>query len=89
MMTNINRGNRFTQLVSYATKSRGLHEYIVKNGGENHPNAKVNFKLGDIVTTMIRTANDDHYITTRHQFAPTLLHRLQGSRHEWYLDGRE
>jgi len=24
MMTNINRGNRFTQLVSYSTKSRGF-----------------------------------------------------------------
>lgn len=30
MMTNINRRNRFTQLVSYATKARGLHEHIVR-----------------------------------------------------------
>jgi len=34
MMTNINRGNRFTQLVSYSTKARGLHEHVVKMGGE-------------------------------------------------------
>ena len=54
MMIDINRGNRLTELVSYSTKSKGLHEYIVKKGGENHPNAKVNFKLGDIVTTMIK-----------------------------------
>ncbi|NOS55790.1 MAG: Gfo/Idh/MocA family oxidoreductase, partial [Cyclobacteriaceae bacterium] len=59
MMTNINRGNRFTKLVSYATKARGLHEHIVKKGGENHSNAKVNFKLGDVVTTMIETANQE------------------------------
>jgi len=30
MMANINRGNRVTQLVSYSTKARGLHEHIVK-----------------------------------------------------------
>ena len=44
MMININRGNRFTELVSYSSKARGLHEYVVKTGGENHPNAKVQFQ---------------------------------------------
>ncbi|HRI19511.1 MAG TPA: Gfo/Idh/MocA family oxidoreductase [Panacibacter sp.] len=48
---NINRGNRFLTLNSYSSKARGLHNYIAKGGGENHPNAKVNFKLGDVVTT--------------------------------------
>ncbi|HMQ89642.1 MAG TPA: Gfo/Idh/MocA family oxidoreductase, partial [Flavilitoribacter sp.] len=50
MYTNINRGNRFLYLTSMATKTRGLHEYIVNHpkGGENHPNAKVRFNLGDI-----------------------------------------
>src|SRR5687768_11496494 len=47
MMVDINRGNRFTELVAYSSKARGLHEHVVKTGGENHPNAKVNFKLGD------------------------------------------
>src|SRR6478736_8569009 len=56
MMIDINRGNRFTELVSYSTKSRGLHEYIVKTGGKDHPNAKINFKLGDVVTTMIKSS---------------------------------
>ena len=45
MMADINRGNRFISLSSFDTKARGLHNYIVKKGGENHPNAKVNFKL--------------------------------------------
>ncbi len=58
-MININRGNRFVSLSSFATKTRGLHEYIVKNGGEQHPNAKVQFKLGDVVTTTIRCANGE------------------------------
>ena len=44
-MLNINKGNRFLSLSSFATKSRGLHNYIVENGGENHPNASVDFGI--------------------------------------------
>ncbi len=98
MMTNINRGNRFTQLVSYATKSRGLHNYIVKKGGENHPNAKVNFKLGDIVTTMIRTSNDETILLQHDTNLPrpySIGFRVQGTNGLWmdvnksiYIDGQ-
>ena len=98
MMTNINRGNRFTQLVSYATKARGLHEHIVKVGGENHPNAKVNFKLGDVVTTMIRTANDETILLQHDTNLPrpySIGFRVQGTRGIWmdvnksiYIEGK-
>ena len=98
MMLNINRGNRFTQLVSYASKSRGLHEYIVKNGGENHPNAKVNFKLGDIVTTMIRTASDETILLQHDTNLPrpySIGFRVQGTNGIWmdvnksiYIEGQ-
>ncbi len=60
----INKGNRFVSLTSHATKSRGLHDHIVKQGGENHPNAQLNWKLGDIVTTTIETANGETMIIT-------------------------
>ncbi|PIQ11629.1 MAG: glycosyl hydrolase [Ignavibacteriales bacterium CG18_big_fil_WC_8_21_14_2_50_31_20] len=62
----INRGNRFVSLTSTATKSIGLHNYIVNHpkGGENHPNAKLEWKLGDIITTVIKTANDESIIVT-------------------------
>ncbi len=43
MMIDINRGNRFTQLVSYSTKARGLHEYIVTKGGARSPQCKGQF----------------------------------------------
>jgi predicted dehydrogenase len=98
MMANINRGNRFTQLVSYSTKARGLHEHIVKGGGENHPNAKVNFKLGDIVTTMIRTANDETMLLQHDTNLPrpySLGFRVQGTNGIWmdvnksiYIEGK-
>ncbi len=86
MMTNINRGNRFTQLVSYSTKARGLHEHIVKVGGANHPNAKINFKLGDVVTTMIRTANDETILLQHDTNLPrpySLGFRVQGTKGIW------
>ena len=61
MMTDINRGNRFLFLTSIASKSRGLHDYIVKHpkGGTTHPNAQVEFKLGDVVTTFIKCSNGE------------------------------
>jgi len=32
---------------------------LSNRGGENHPNAKVNFKLGDVVTTSINCVNGE------------------------------
>lgn len=65
-MLNINRGNRFVSLTSTATKARGLHDYIVNHSaeGQNHPNAKLIWKLGDVVTSTIKTANEETIIVT-------------------------
>ncbi|WP_207513080.1 Gfo/Idh/MocA family protein [Longitalea luteola] len=85
-MININRGNRFVSLSSFATKARGLHEYIVKNGGEQHPNAKVAFKLGDVVTTMIRCANGETILLQHDTNLPrpySLGFRVQGTKGIW------
>lgn len=86
MMTNINRGNRFTELVSYSSKARGLHNYITKVGGKDHPNAKVEFKLGDVVTTMLRTANDETFLLQHDTGLPrpySLGFRVQGTKGIW------
>ncbi len=63
---NINRGNRFFSLTATATKSIGLHNYIVNHpkGGKDHPNAKLEWKLGDIITSVIKTTNDESIIVT-------------------------
>jgi predicted dehydrogenase len=85
-MININRGNRFVSLSSFASKARGLHEYIVKNGGEQHPNAKVEFKLGDVVTTMIRCANGETILLQHDTNLPrpySLGFRVQGTKGIW------
>ena len=95
---NINRGNRFINLSSFSTKSRGLHNHIVKKGGENHPNAKVNFKLGDVVTTSISCANGETVLLQHDTNLPrpySLGFRVQGTEGIWmdvnkslYIEGK-
>lgn len=83
---NINRGNRFTSLCSFASKSRGLHNHIVKNGGADHPNAKVKFKLGDVVTTSINCANGETILLQHDTNLPrpySLGFRVQGTEGLW------
>jgi predicted dehydrogenase len=86
MMIDINRGNRITELVSYSSKARGLHDYIVKKGGESHPNAKVGFKLGDVVTTMLKCANEETILLQHDTNLPrpySLGFRVQGTNGLW------
>jgi hypothetical protein len=83
---NINRGNRFVNLCSFSSKARGLHNYIVKQGGENHPNAKVKFKLGDVVTTSINCANGETILLQHDTNLPrpySLGFRVQGTEGLW------
>jgi predicted dehydrogenase len=85
-MLNINYGNRFVSLCSFASKTRGLHEYIVKKGGPDHPNAKVEFKLGDVVTTQIRCANGETILLQHDTSLPrpySLGFRVQGTHGIW------
>ena len=85
-MLDINRGNRFLSLSSFATKSRGLHNYIVAKGGAGHPNAKVEFKLGDIVTTQIRCNNGETIFLQHDTNSPrpySLGFRVQGTKGLW------
>lgn len=86
----INRGNRFVSLTSMATQSRGLHKFIVDNGGEKHPYKDINFNCGDIVTTMIKCANGQTVIVMHDTNAPrpySLGFRVQGTQGLWYNDG--
>jgi hypothetical protein len=95
---NINRGNRFLSLCSFSSKARGLHNHIVKLGGENHPNAKVNFKLGDVITTSINCFNGETILLQHDTDLPrpySLGFRVQGTEGLWmdvnsgiYLEGK-
>ncbi|RMG82568.1 MAG: gfo/Idh/MocA family oxidoreductase [Bacteroidetes bacterium] len=97
--TNINRGNRFLYLTSMASKSRGLHNYIINHekGGPDHPNAKIEFRLGDKVTTLIKTTNGETIVVHHDTNLPrpySLGFRVQGTKGLWmavnkslYLEG--
>lgn len=85
-MIGIHAGNRFTNLVSMASKARGLHEHIVKHGGKNHPNAAIQFALGDMVTTMINTAGGETVLLQHDTSLPrpySLGFRVQGTKGLW------
>jgi len=72
-----------------ATKSRGLHKYIVDKGGNEHPNAKVEFKLGDIVSTLIKTNNGETIMLSHDTNSPrpySLNFRVQGTNGLWMDD---
>ena len=91
VMADINRGNRLVSMTSNATKARGLHNYIVKQGGENHPNAKLKFKQGDIITSTIETANGETIIVTHDVNSPrpySLGFHVQGTKGLWEDDGK-
>lgn len=95
---NINRGNRFVSLTSTASKSRGLHDYIVKNAGNNHPHADIKFRLGDVITTVIKTANEETIVVTHDTNLPrpfSLGLMVQGTEGIWmdmdqkiYIEGK-
>jgi predicted dehydrogenase len=87
-MFDINRGNRMLRLTSMASKARGLHKYIEEHpkGGKDHPNAKVEFKQGDVVTTQIQCANGETILLTHDtslQRPYNLGFRVQGTEGIW------
>lgn len=97
---NINRGNRFLYLTSTASKSKGLREYVLEHpkGGKEHPNAKVEFMLGDIVTTVIKCSMGETIVLTHDTNLPrpySLGFRVQGTNGIWmdlhdgiYIEGK-
>jgi len=87
MYVGINRGNRLTHLNAFATKARGLHDYTVANsGGNTHPSTRVQFKLGDIVTTTLACANGETIVLQHDTSLPrpySLGFRVQGTKGLW------
>ena len=83
---NINRGNRFLNISSFSSKARGLKNYVRKTCGAEHPNAKVDFKLGDVVTTSLSCANGETILLQHDTNLPrpySLGFRVQGTEGLW------
>jgi predicted dehydrogenase len=82
---NINAGNRFTNLVSVSSKARGLATYVEEQSPGNK-NAKINYKNGDVTTTMINCANGETVLLSHDTHLPrpySLGFRVQGTKGLW------
>ena len=77
---NINRGNRILSIVSFASKSEGLKEFI-KTHRPNSGDGELTFNQGDVITTMIKYANGE---TVSLKLETTLPRRYD---REFYLSG--
>lgn len=51
----INCGDAYDTITSTASDSRGINAYFARKFGPDHPNAKREYKQGDIVTSVVRT----------------------------------
>lgn len=81
----INRGNRFTNLVSFSSKARGLSSYV-EELSPGHPNAKINYKNGDVITTMLNCANGETVMLSHDTHLPrpySIGFRVQGTKGLW------
>jgi len=88
----INRGNRFVSITSVATKARGLHNYIVEQGGKDHEHANLKWKMGDVITSTITTQNGETIILIHDTSLPrpySLGFRVQGTKGLWMNDGNQ
>lgn len=80
---NINRGNRMLSLTSMASKSRGLHEYILRTKGPQYDLAGYQFAQGDVVTTTIKCAHGETIVLTLDTTLPRAYSRgftVQGTK---------
>ena len=95
---NINRGDRFINLVSMSSKSRGMNHYVAKKYGADQPNARRTYALGDVNVTLIQTelgATITLYHDTSSPRPYDLILRVQGTEgiymgtlDKFYFDGR-
>ena len=86
----INNGNRLLTLTSMASCAKGLHEYIVDKRGEDSPLAKVEFKQGDVVTTMCKCSRGQTITLTLNGCIPTTFSEgltVRGTKGCFYEDG--
>jgi len=85
MYVDINRGNRFTHINSFASKARGLQAYV-REQSPGHPNGDVKFSLGDVVTTTLACANGETIVLQHDTSLPrpySLGFRVQGTKGLW------
>ncbi len=83
----INRGNRFLSLTSTASKARGLADWGERHLPEDHPSRGLDWRHGDIITTVIRCANGETMTVTHDVSLPrpdnSKRFMVRGTRGMW------
>ena len=72
---NINHGNRMVSLTSTASKSFGLHEYILEKKPEDKELVNTQFAQGDVITTVIKCAGGETITLTLDTTLPSFYSR--------------
>lgn len=98
-LLDINNGNRFLTLSSFASSAKGLHSYAVKTKGAEHPLSNVDFAQGDVVTTVLTCAGGQTVCMTLETTLPRAYSRrfeVHGTKGVYmedndsiFLDGNE
>ncbi len=86
----INRGNKFMTLTSFASKAAGLHDYAVTHETVDRDLLDVKFKQGDIVKTVIECQRGELITLTLDTTLPRPYSRnftVQGTRGMYCEDG--
>jgi hypothetical protein len=94
----INRGDIFTEIYSTSSASKGINDYFKRKFGKDHPNANLNYRQGDIVTSLLRTKSGKTLVINYDMQLPRpysnrwLLQGLKGvydeQKNAIYLDGQ-
>lgn len=88
---NINHGNRMLTLSSTASKSAGLHEYLMEQKGTEYDASNMNFMQGDIVTTVIKCAHGETIVLSLDTTLPRPYSRrfqIRGTKAMFFEDNR-
>lgn len=98
-LLDINNGNRFLTLSSFASSAKGLHSYAVKTKGAEHPLSNTDFAQGDVVTTVLTCAGGQTVCITLETTLPRAYSRrfeVHGTKGVYmedndsiFLDGNE
>lgn len=94
----INRGDRFSYLVSMSSPSRGLQQWAAEHYPEGHAKRNETYVLGDVNTTMIMTARGKTIYVSHDTNLPrpySRIHLVQGTGgivkgypHRVYVEGK-
>ena len=89
-LLDINNGNRLVSLSSFSSASAGLREYVLETKGADSPLADVEFKQGDVCTTVIKCQKGQTIVLTLDTSLPGNYSRgftVRGTKGAFYEDG--